>query len=112
MSKRKKEEIVAFTSEESKRIGSAIVTAMNENASEAGSKLLNLAKQQENKIFMESVVSRVQELVSHRNMLQLADEKLHREIALFDKRIAAIEAGAFKLGYNGKIEYNDILLNY
>lgn len=112
MSKKKKGEIVTYTPEESRRIGETIVTAMNENTSEAGAKLLNAAQDRENKMFMETVLSRVQELVSHRNNLQLAEEKLRREMALFDKRIAAIKAGEFKLGYNGKIEYNDILLNY
>jgi hypothetical protein len=106
------EEIIKFTPEESQRIGSTIVTEMHNNPTETGSKLLHLATRREEKIFMETILSRVQELVSHRNQLYIALEKTQREIALFDKRISAVETGEFTIGFDGRLRYNDILLNY
>jgi len=85
---------------------------MQNNPTETGAKLLHLATRREEKIFMETVLSRVQELVSHRNQLFIALEKTQREIALFNKRISAVESGEFSLDRNGRICYNDILLNY
>lgn len=105
-------ELVKYTDEESKRIGTAIITAMQDNASETGAKLLEIATARTEKVFLNDVINRVQELVSHRNALYLALEKTQREIALFDKRILAIEKGEFEIGRDGRIRYNDILLNY
>jgi hypothetical protein len=104
--------IIQFTPEESKRIGSTILAEMKNNPTETGANLLHLAQRRTEKIFMESVLNRVQELVSHRNQLFIALEKTQREIALFDKRIAAVQAGEFTIDYNGRLKYNDILLNY
>jgi hypothetical protein len=118
MSEDKKEQqfidkaLVKFTSDESKRIGSAIIAEMQNNPTETGAKLLHLATHREEKLFMETVINRVQELVSHRNQLFIALEKTQREIALFNERIAAVESGQFEIDHNGRIRYNNILLNY
>src|SRR5882724_4075479 len=108
----KKDDIIKFTHEESQRIGSAIITEMQNNPTETGARLLRAATSREEKLFMESVVNRLQELVSHRNQLYIALERTQREIALFDKRIAAVQSGEFEIDFNGRIRYNDILLNY
>jgi len=105
-------ELAKFTPENAARIGSAIIAEMQNNASETGAKLLALATMRQEKVFMETVLSRVQELVSHRNQLQIAMEKTVREIALFDRRIAAVESGEFTIDSSGRLKYNDILLNY
>lgn len=109
MSKKKKNEIVAFTSDESKRIGSAIRAA---DSQKVGESLIRTATDRNEKVFMENVLARVQELVSHRNNLYIAKDKLDREISLFDKRIAAVEKGEFLISSDGRLIYNDILLQY
>lgn len=106
------QELVKYSDEESKRIGTAIITAMRENASETGAKMLEIATARTEKVFLNDVINRVQELVQHRNNLFLAQEKLEREIALFNKRIAAVEKGEFSLARDGRLLYNDILLQY
>jgi hypothetical protein len=105
------EEMVKFTADEASRIGQTIRTEMQINASETGGKLLRLAMSREQDGFMNTVLARVQELVSHRNSLEIALEKVQKEIALFDRRLAAVGAGEFSLTREGRINYNDILLN-
>jgi len=113
MSKKKKNtEIVAFTPSESARVGEAIVAESTEHPEEFGKKLMEIASSRNEKLFMETVVARAQELASHRNNLLIALEKTQREISLFDKRIAAVKAGEFKLSSDGRIIYNDVLLQY
>jgi hypothetical protein len=113
----KKTEIVEFSSGEQSRIGSAITAAMSERPTEIGAALVRQATERGNKAFMENVQNRVQEMVSHLNNLFLAKEKLDKEIALFQRRIKAVEAGEFKVEHSqgefgARLIFNDILLNY
>jgi hypothetical protein len=105
-------EIVPFSTDEKHRIGTAITTAMSDNPSETGAKLMQMATDREESMFMDTVLNRVKEVVSHLNNLYIAKEKLEREIALFIKRKEAIEKGQFKIDRDGRLQYNDILLNY
>jgi hypothetical protein len=106
------QEVVKYTPEEKERIGSAMITAAQQNAAEIGKRLIEVATSRNERAFIDTVINQAAELVTHLNNLYLADEKLQKEIALFKKRIAAIEAGEYKLGSNGRLQYNDILLNY
>ena len=80
MTDKKDDEVIKFTQEESKRIGSDIITEMLNNPIETGTSLLHLATRRESKVFMENVINRVQELVSHRNQLYIAKEKTERRL--------------------------------
>jgi hypothetical protein len=112
-----KTEIIEFSKSEQSRIGSAITAAMSERPNEIGAALVRQATERGNKAFMENVQNRVQEMVSHLNNLFLAKEKLDKEIALFQRRIKAVEAGEFKVEHSqgefgARLIFNDILLNY
>jgi hypothetical protein len=108
----KENAIEQFTQEEASRIGEAIVANARENPREFGTQLVDIVKQRSNKVFMERVVNRVQELVEHRDSLLRAKDGIEREISLCDKRILAVQEGKFTMSSDGRILYNDVLLQY
>lgn len=103
-------EIVKFTSEEMKRIGSKIVSGSKKDMKKAGSLLVKSAIGRADSAFAEKILARVQELIQHRSNLFVARDKLLREINLFDRRIAAIENGKFRVGFSGIIIFEDSTL--
>lgn len=102
------DEIVKF----SKKSGSSIIRAMEENPEKVGSVLVRIASERHDKDFTSAVVDKVKELIKHRDALKLAIQKTQKELELFDERIAAIEDGEFKIDGYGRITYTDSLLNF
>jgi hypothetical protein len=102
------ESVVKF----SKKSGSSIIRAMDENPEKVGSILVRIASERYDRDFTSAVVDRVKELIKHRDNLKLALLKTQKELDLFDARIAAIEDGEFKIDGYGKITYTDAMLNF
>jgi hypothetical protein len=92
---------------------SSIIKAMEEDSKKFGSALVKNATESFDKDRTAALINRVKELVRHRMNLYAALEKTKQEIALFDRRISAIDAGEFALdGHTGNIIFKDANLNY
>jgi hypothetical protein len=91
---------------------SSIIKAMEEDSKKFGSTLVAAAGKTHDEERTRALVSQVRELMKHRMNLYSALEKTKREIALYDCRLKAIEAGEFILdSFNGTITYKDRILN-
>jgi hypothetical protein len=91
---------------------SSIIKAMEEDSKKFGSTLVAAAGKTHDEERTKALVERVKELMKHRMNLYANLEKIKNEIALFDRRIKAIEAGEFLLeSYSGSITYKDSMLN-
>lgn len=110
--KRKIESDVSITVNDNQRVGARLIQRLQENPEETGSRILHIAIGQVEKRFTEDILRQVRELVEHRNALFIALDKTDREIKLTDARLSAINAGEFKIGWNGKIQYTDSMLNF
>jgi hypothetical protein len=92
---------------------SSIIKAMEEDSKKFGGVLIKAATESFDKERTNALVQRVRELVKHRMALYAAIEKTKIEIALFDRRLAAIDAGEFFIeNYSGQISFKDQTLNY
>lgn len=96
--------------DDKRRVGSGLIHAMQNNPEEVGSRLAHIANQRVEKWFTEEVLRQIEELIKHKSALLNAATKTAAELQLTEKRIAAIDDGEFKIGWNGKIEFNDFAL--
>jgi hypothetical protein len=110
--KRKKNTSIQVHIDENERVGHGLIEAFRRNPEEIGEKLLTTAIGRVEKEFTESVLKQIEELVKHKSNLLIAVDKTNAEIKLTERRLSAIDNGEFKLGWNGKITYNDVLLNF
>lgn len=108
--KEKEDSAIEIHIDEHKRIGSSLIESLRRNP-EVGSQMLHVANQRVEKWFTEEVLKQIEDLIKHKNQLLLNMEKAGAEVQMTEKRIAAINAGEFKIGWSGRIEYNDRVLN-
>lgn len=99
--------IVKYSPEDLKRIGHGLVKQTKAGMKRAGQLLAKAAKESADKEFATRVASRVEEMIRHRSNLYISLDKTQREIAFYDRRLAAIEAGEIKVSFSGEIQYND-----
>jgi hypothetical protein len=91
---------------------SSIAAAMKGDTAKLGSDMVRIATERVDRDFSLIVLGHVKELVKHRAALHLALQKTQDEIALFDKRITAIDTGEFTVDGYGGIRYKDSTLDY
>jgi len=110
--KRKPESAITISLDGNQRIGNGLIDALTRNSEETGSRLLNVAIGRVETEFANTVLRQIEELVKHKASLLNAIEKTAKEVDLTERRLAAIDAGEFKVDFNGKITYNELVLNY
>jgi hypothetical protein len=110
--KRKTDSAIRVHVDENERVGHGLIEAFRRNPEEMGQKLMTTALGRVEKQFAEEVLRQIEELVKHKSNLLNAIDKTAAEVKLTERRLAAIDAGEFKIGWNGKITYNEAILNF
>lgn len=110
--KRREPSSVEVHIDDNRRLGSSIVEALRQNPEAAGRRIFDIATIRAEKWFNEEVMRQVEDLIKHRSALLNQIEKTAAEVQLTEKRIAAIESGQFKVEWNGRIKFNDVMLNF
>jgi DNA transposition AAA+ family ATPase len=108
----KQDSAVEVHVDEQQRLGNRLIEALRRNSAEVGEHLVHVATGRSEKAFTEEVIKQVEELVKHKNALLVALDKTGAEIRLTERRLAAIADGEIKIGWDGRITYNEPILNF
>lgn len=110
--KKEKDSALQIHVNEHERVGYGLVESLRRNPEDVGSKLSQIAHGRVEKWFADEVLRQIEELIKHKDALLNAAQKTSNELTMTERRLAAIDAGEFEIGYMGKIRYKETILNF